>query len=94
MPVFRLTEFTSRDMSKMVEFAETLREEVAAAGAEFIDVISVGDGKGIVIAKYDTQAKMEAATEINKAAFGKMIAAGIVDAESISGQSGEITFSF
>jgi hypothetical protein len=42
MSVFRLTEFTSPAMSKMVEFAETIREEVAAAGAEFIDVISVG----------------------------------------------------
>jgi len=94
MSVFRLTEFTSPDMSKMIEFAETIREEVEAAGAEFIDVISVGDGKGIVIAKYATQAKMEAATEINKAAFGKMIAAGIVNADSISGQSGEVTFSF
>jgi len=94
MSVFRLTEFTSPDMNKLVEFAETLRDDVAAAGAEFIDVIAVGDGKGIVIAKYATHAKMEAATAINKAAFGKMIAAGLVNADSISGQSGEVTFSF
>ena len=47
MPVYRLTEFTSPDMSKTVEFCETLRDEVAAAGAESIDVISVGGGKGV-----------------------------------------------
>ena len=94
MAVFRLTEFTSPDMNKMTEFAETLREDVAAAGAEFIEVVSVGDGKGIVIAKYSTQDEMEAATEINKSAFGKMVAAGLVDAESISMRSGEVSFSF
>ncbi|MDA1287429.1 MAG: hypothetical protein O3A08_13625 [Proteobacteria bacterium] len=81
-------------MSKLIEFTESLRDAVAAAGAEYIDVISVGDGKGVVIAKYATQEVMEAATDINKAAFGKMIAAGLVNADSISGQSGEVTFSF
>jgi hypothetical protein len=94
MSVYRLTEFTSSDMSKLIEFTESLRDAVAAAGAEYIDVISVGDGKGVVIAKYATQEVMEAATDINKAAFGKMIAAGLVNADSISGQSGEVTFSF
>ena len=94
MSVFRLTEFTSPDIGKMVEFSETLREDVAATGAEFVDVVSVGDGKGVVIAKYATQAKMDAATEINKAAFSKMIAAGLVNADSIRRQSGEVAFSF
>jgi len=94
MSVYRLTEFTSPDMNKLVEFSETLRDAVAAAGAEFIDVISVGGDKCVVIAKYATQELMEAATDINKAAFGKMIAAGHVNADSISGQSGEVNFSF
>ena len=94
MSIYRLTEFTSPDMSKLVEFSESLRDAVAAAGAEFIDVISAGDDKGVVIAKYATQELMEATTDINKAAFGKMIAAGLVNADSISGQSGDVTFSF
>jgi len=94
MSVYRLTEFTSSDMSKLIEFTESLRDAVAAAGAEFIDVISVGDDKGMVIAKYANQELMEAATDINKAAFGKMIAASLVNADSISGRSGEVTFSF
>jgi len=94
MSVFKLTEFTTQDMSKLVEFAENLREDVAAAGAEFIDVISVGDGKCIVIAKFANQAQMEASTEINNAAFGKMIAAGLVNADSIIRRSGEVVFSF
>lgn len=94
MSAYRLAEFTTPDMSKMVAFAESLREDVAASGAEFVDVISVGDGKGCVIAKYASQAKMDAATEINNAAFGKMIAAGLVSADSIGRQSGEAVFSF
>jgi hypothetical protein len=81
-------------MSKLIEFTESLRDAVAAAGAEFIDIISVGDDKGMVIAKYANQELMEAATDINKAAFGKMIAASLVNADSISGRSGEVTFSF
>jgi hypothetical protein len=81
-------------MGKTVEFAETLRDAVAAAGAESIDIVSVGDGKGLVVAKYATQALMEAATDINKQSFGKMIAAGIVNGDSVSSQSGEVVFSF
>ncbi len=94
MSVYRLTEFTSTDMSKTIEFCETLRDEVAEAGAESIDVISVGDGKGVVIAKYATKELMEAATAINKSAFGKMIEAGLVTGDSISGQSGDVVVSF
>ena len=73
MSVYRLTEFTSSDMSKLIEFTASLRDAVAAAGAESIDVISVGDDKGVVIAKYATQELMDAATDINKAAFGKIL---------------------
>lgn len=94
MSVYRITEFTSPDMGKVGEFAETLRDAVAAAGAESIDIVSVGDSKGLVVAKYATEALMHAATSINKESFGKMVAAGIVDGGSISGQSGEVVFSF
>ena len=81
-------------MGKVIDFCETLREDVVAAGAESIDVISVGEGKGYVVAKYPTQTHMEAATNVNKQAFGKMIVAGLIKAGSISGQSGEVIFSF
>lgn len=94
MSVYRITEFTSSNMGKAAEFAKTQRDVVAAAGAESIDIISVGDGKGLVVAKYATQAKMEAATVINKQVFGNMIEAGVVNAEGISMQSGEVVFSF
>ncbi len=94
MSVYRITEFTTSDMGKLVDFCETLREAVAAAGAESIDVVSVGEGKGIVVAKYATQALMEAATDINKQAFGKMIEAGFLDAASINRRSGDAVFSF
>lgn len=94
MSVYRITEFTTGDMGKVVDFCETLREVDAAAGAESIDVVSVGNGKGFVVAKYTTQALMEAATDINKQAFGKMIVAGVVNTGSIGGQSGEVVFSF
>jgi len=94
MSVYRITEFRTSDMGKVVDFCETLREAVAAASAGAIDVVSVGDGKGFVVAKYTTQALMEAATDINKQAFGKMIVAGVVNTGSISGQSGEVVFSF
>ena len=78
----------------MVESCETLRTAVAAAGAESIDVVSVGDDQCLVVAKYATQALMEAATDINKQAFAKMIDAGLVNQGSISWQAGEVIFSF
>jgi len=94
MTVYRLTEYTSSDMGKLTEFAETLRELVSGAGALFIDVVDLGEGKAVVVAKYASQADMDAATEINKQAFGKMIEAGLVDAASIRSQSGDVTFTF
>ena len=93
MTSYRLTEFKSSDMDKVREHAESIRDIIATAGAESIDIISIGDGKALVIAKYATPAAMEAATEVNKQAFGKMIAAGVVDKDSIRGQSGEVLFS-
>ena len=94
MSVYRITEFTSSDMDKAGEFGETLREVIAGAGADFIDIVSLGDGKGVVIAKYASQAKMEAASEVPKQAFGKMIEAGVVNGDSISVQAGEVILSY
>jgi hypothetical protein len=94
MSVYRITEFTSSDMDKAGEYGETLRDVLAGAGAYFIDIVSLGDGKGMVIAKYATQAAMEASSELAKQAFGKMIEAGVVNGDSIGAQSGEVILSF
>ena len=94
MSVYRITEFTSSDMDKTKEFAETLREDIQAAGAEFIDIVSLGNDKGMVIARYADQATMDTASEVAKQAFGKMIAAGVVQGESINQQSGEVILSY
>jgi len=94
MSIYRITEFTSSDMNKAGEFGETLREVIAGAGADFIDIVSLGDGKGLVIAKYATQATMEAASEVAKQAFGKMIESGVVNGDSIVAQTGEVILSY
>lgn len=94
MSVYRVTEFVSSDMEKAIGRLESFREEVAGANAESIDIVSVGDGKGLVVAKYATEAAMVAATEINKQVFGQMIAAELIDGSSVNGQSGEVVFSF
>ncbi len=94
MSVYRMTKFTSSDFDKATEFLDSLREMVSGADAECIDVISLGDGKGVVIAKYETQAKMDAATHLNRQAFAKLVEAGLVDGNSIAGQTGEVAFSF
>ena len=90
MPVYRVTEFKTSDMTKVVEFCESLRDDV---GAERIDVVAVGDGKGLVVARYKTQELMDAATQISKQAFGKMIVAGVVKAGSVNARSGDVASS-
>ncbi len=94
MSAYRFTEFTSPDLNKVFKFSGILREDIAADGAEFIDIVALGDDRGLVIAKYSNQAIMEAPTDINQAAFGKMIAAGIINRDSISGRFGAVDFTF
>jgi len=94
MSVYRITNFTSSDMSKASQYGETLRDIISGAGAEFIDIVSLGDGKGVVVAKYANQAAMEAAGELSKQAFGKMIEAGVVNGDSIAMESGEVVLAF
>jgi len=90
MTVIRITEFTSPDMAKAIKDVESVRGDLAAANAQSIEIVSVGDGKGLVIAKYATLALMEAATDLQKQVFGKMIAAGSINGDSIRGQFGEV----
>ncbi|MFT5276160.1 MAG: hypothetical protein ACI9J2_002704 [Saprospiraceae bacterium] len=94
MAVYRITRFASSDMDKAGEIAESLRSELEGAGADFIDLVSYGNGKGVVLAKYPDQATMDAATETAKMAFGKMIDAGVVDGDAIHPHTGEVFNSF
>ena len=92
--MYRITKFTSSDMDKAQEISESMREVLEGVGADFIDIVSYGDGGGAVVAKYPNQEVLEAATETAKQAFGKMIEAGAIDGASIQVQSGEVLMSF
>ena len=94
MAVYRITRFAASDMDKVRELTETMRDVLEGIGADFIDMVSYGNGKGVVIAKYPDQATMDAATDTAKKAFGDMIDAGAVDADSVHPHTGEVFNSF
>ncbi len=94
MSVYRLTRFAASDMDKAGEIAETMRDEIEGIGAEFIDLVSYGNGKGVVIAKYPDEATMDAASELAKKAFATMIEEGVVDGESVHPHTGTVFKSF
>lgn len=93
MTVYRITRFTSPDAGKAVTMAEEAREEVAAAGADIIDIAMDDDGNGVVVAKYPDSATMEAATAVAMGVFGKMIAEGAIDGDSIDIWTGNVAVS-
>ena len=90
MAIYRITRFTSSDIQKAIAMAEDARDEVAAAGADFIDIAADADGNGVVVAKYPDAATMEAATAIAQKVFGQMVSEGVMDGDSISIWSGEV----
>lgn len=94
MAVYRITRFAAPDMDKAAEIAESMRGVIESAGADFIDIVSYGNGKGVVLAKYPDQAAMDAANELAKQAFGKMIEAGAVEDGSIHPHAGTVIKSF
>ena len=94
MAMYRITRFAAPDMEKAGEIAESMRSTIENAGADFIDLVSYGNGKGVVIAKYPNQEAMDSATEIAKNAFSKMIEAGAVDGDSVHPHTGEVFKSF
>ena len=94
MAVYRITRFAASDMDKVGAFIENIREEVEGIGANFIDLVSYGNGKGVVIAKYPDQETMDAATDTAKKAFDELIAAGLVDGDSVHPHTGEVFNSF
>ena len=94
MAVYRITRFAASDMEKAGKIAETMRDEIEGIGADFIDLVSYGNGKGVVIAKYPDQATMDAASETAKQAFAKMIEEGVVDEGSVHPHTGNVFKSF
>ena len=94
MAIYRITKFIASDMDKAQEISESMRDVLEGVGADFIDIVSYGDGDGVVVAKYPNQAAMDAATETAKQAFGKMVEAATIDGASIQVQSGEVLISF
>ena len=94
MSFYRITRFASADMSKTKAMAESMRSQLENVGAEFIDLVDYGNGKGDVLAKYPDQATMDAASDTANAAFGKMIEAGVIDGDSVHPHVGEVMQSF
>jgi hypothetical protein len=94
MAVYRITRFAASDMGKVGEFTNNMRDALEGIGADFIDLISYGNGKGVVIAKYPDQTAMDAATDTARKVFADLIEAGIVDADSVHPHTGEVFNSF
>jgi hypothetical protein len=58
-------------MDKVREIAESLRALLEGVGADFIDLVSYENGKGVVIAKYSDQATMDAASGAARRPLGR-----------------------
>ena len=71
MAVYRITRFAASDMDKVGDFTENMRDVLEGVGADFIDLVSYGNGKGVVIARYPDQATMDAASDTAGKVFGK-----------------------
>ena len=94
MAVYRITRFAAADMNKVEVMVGDMREVIEGVGADFIDIVSYGNGKGVAIAKYPDEATMEAASDAARKAFGEMIAAGVIDGDSVHPHTGEVLVSF
>jgi hypothetical protein len=94
MAAYRITRFAATDMDRVNELTEGMRATLEGVGADFIDVVSYGNGKGVVIARYADQAAMDAASETARKAFADMIAAGAIDGDSVHPHTGDVINSF
>ena len=94
MAVYRITRFAASDMDKLKEATEKMRSVLEGIGAEFIDLISYGNGKGVVIAKYKDQEAMDAASDIAGKTFADMMSSGVIDADSVHPHVSEVFNSF
>ena len=94
MAVYRITKFTSGDMSKAAVASESLRGLIESTNAEAIDIVDMGGGNGLVVARYADEASMNAATETAQNAFGQLVASGDINGDSIEPASGSVVNSF
>ena len=94
MAVYRITRFAAADMEKAKEITNSMRDVIEGMGADFIDLISYGNGKGVVIAKYPDQAAMDAAADTARKVFADLIEAGVVDGDSVHPHTGDVFNSF
>lgn len=83
MSVYRITSWTSSDEEKTLVMLESMRGELESVGAEFIDIVSYGNGNGATVAKHTDSASMDAATAVSRNVFGRMVEAGLIDGNSI-----------
>lgn len=94
MAVYTITRFASPDMDKAGQVAESLRSELEGVGADFIDLVSYGNGKGVVLARYPDEATKTAAGPMIQAVFDKLVEAGAMDGDAIHPHAGEVFNSF
>lgn len=94
MAVYRITRFAASDMEKVEKLTENNRAVQEGIGADFIDLVSYGNGKAVVIARYPDQATMDAASETARKTFAEMIEAGAIDGDSVHPHTGEVFGSF
>jgi phosphosulfolactate synthase (CoM biosynthesis protein A) len=94
MAVYKITRFAASDMDKVGEITESIRDLMESVSADFIDFVSYGNGKGVVIARYPDQATMDAATEATREVFGKMTKSGVVDGDSVHPHTGVVFKTF
>ena len=93
MAIYRITRFKSLDMDKAIASVDESNDELAALGADFIDITADSEGNGVVIAKYPDEATMEAATATAKKVIGQMIADGLMEGSSIDIWTGDVVSS-
>ena len=94
MAVYTITRFASPDMDKAQEVTNSLRNELESTGADFIDFVSYGNGKGVVLARYPNEEAKASASETIKMAFDKLIEAGAMDGDAIHPHAGDVFNSF
>lgn len=94
MAVYTITRFASSDMDQAADIAESMREDIESLGAHSIDIVSYGNGKGVVLARYPDHETKEAAADTIKLVFDNMIDAGVVDGDAIHPHAGEVINAF
>ena len=94
MAVYRITRFSSPDMDKAMELAESIRDSLSEVRSDFIDVATDDQGNGVVIARYPDSSAMEDATAMAQQALGQLVTAGAIDATSIDQWTGEVAISY